>query len=152
MIRNCLHVSQIEMFPVECTEQCVHMQSQVLSKNQLVVRPSSWFFKTYDQSKSKQSKLGCSDFYPYFLPQLRYRSISYRQPLSTPVHIKWDQAATKRKREGYDLKNRILCKSDRILYISNKNTVHIKWDQAATKRKRDLKNRILCKSYNVHIK
>ena len=37
-------------------------------------------------------------------------SISYRQPLSTPVHIKWDRAAKKEKRERYDLENRILWK------------------------------------------
>ena len=41
--------------------------------------------------------LVCSYFYPNFLADLPLCSISYRQPLSTPVHIKWDQATEKEK-------------------------------------------------------
>ena len=119
--------------------------------------------------------LVCSYFYPNFLADLPPCSISYRQPLSTPVHIKWDQAAEKEKGRDviwgieflanpYHNPNHIwseeldtfqdqAAEKEKDRYdLRNCKSVHLKRDRASEqKRKReryDLRNRILCKSNN----
>ena len=119
--------------------------------------------------------LVCSYFYPNFLADLPLCSISYRQPLSTPVHIKWDQAAEKEKGRDmiwgieflanpYHNPNHIwseeldtfqdqAAEKEKDRYdLRNCKSVHLKRDRASEqKRKReryDLRNRILCKSNN----